>query len=108
MWDNRQAPVYQQCADAFHARHPDITVKITQEGWDNYWTTLTTSLISGEAPDVFVNHVSRFPEFAANGVLTERGMRLNPRVSDRPSNRASPQAEAMARHSTSGQIMLPI
>ena len=71
MWDNRQAPVYQQCADAFHARHPDITVKITQEGWDNYWTTLTTSLISGEAPDVFVNHVSRFPEFAANGVLTD-------------------------------------
>lgn len=71
MWDQRQAPVYQQCADAFAAENPGVTVKIVQEGWDNYWTTLTTGLLSGEAPDVFVNHVSRYPEFVANGVMTD-------------------------------------
>lgn len=71
MWDQRQAPVYQQCADAFTAENPDVTVKIVQEGWDNYWTTLTTGLLSGEAPDVFVNHVSRYPEFLANGIMTD-------------------------------------
>lgn len=71
MWDQRQVPVYQQCADAFHAANPDITVKITQEGWDNYWTTLTTAFLSGDAPDVFVNHVSRYPEFLESGIMTD-------------------------------------
>lgn len=71
MWDGNQAPVYQQCADAFTAKNPDITVKITQDGWDNYWTTLTTGFVSGTAPDVFVNHVSRYPEFLVNGVMED-------------------------------------
>lgn len=71
MWDSQQAPVYQKCADAFQAENPGITIAIRQEGWDNYWTTLTTGFISGEAPDVFVNHVSRFPEFLTNGMMTD-------------------------------------
>lgn len=71
MWDAQQAPVYQQCADAFQAANPGITIAIRQEGWDNYWTTLTTGFISGEAPDVFVNHVSRFPELLTNGIMTD-------------------------------------
>ncbi len=71
MWDQRQVPVYQQCIDAFQAENPDITVRIVQEGWDNYWTTLTTGFLSGEAPDVFVNHLSRLPEQIANGMLTD-------------------------------------
>ena len=71
MWDQNQAPFYQQCADAFQAQNPGVTIKITQEGWDNYWTTLTTGFISGEAPDVFVNHVSRFPEFLANAMMVD-------------------------------------
>ena len=56
---------------AFTAQNPGITVKITQDGWDNYWTTLTTGFVSGTAPDVFVNHVSRYPEFLANGVMED-------------------------------------
>lgn len=71
MWDGNQAPVYQQCADAFTAKNPGITVKITQNGWDNYWTSLTTGFISGAAPDVFVNHVSRYPEFLTNAVMVD-------------------------------------
>jgi multiple sugar transport system substrate-binding protein len=71
MWDPRQMPVYQQCADAFEAENPGITVKIVQDGWDNYWTTLTTGFISGDAPDVFVNHVSRFPEYLSSGVMVD-------------------------------------
>ena len=26
------------CADEFHAKNPNITVKITQYGWDDYWS----------------------------------------------------------------------
>ena len=42
LWDDRQAPLYQQCADDFHAANPNITVKITQTAWGQYWDTLTT------------------------------------------------------------------
>jgi multiple sugar transport system substrate-binding protein len=71
MWDGNQSPVYRQCADKFEAANPGIKIKITQDGWDNYWTTLTTGFVSGSAPDVFVNHLSRFPEFLANGVMVD-------------------------------------
>lgn len=71
MWDGQQAPVYQQCATAFEAANPDIRIEITQNGWDQYWTALTTAMISGDAPDVFVNHVTRLPEMSANQVITD-------------------------------------
>jgi multiple sugar transport system substrate-binding protein len=71
MWDGNQAPVYRQCADKFEAANPGVKVQIGQDGWDNYWTKLTTGFTSGAAPDVFVNHISRFPEFLANGVMED-------------------------------------
>lgn len=71
MWDGNQAPIYKMCADKFEAANPGIKIKITQDGWDNYWTTLTTGFVSGTAPDVFVNHISRFPELLANGVMVD-------------------------------------
>lgn len=71
MWDGVQVPVYQKCADAFQAANPGIKIKITQDGWDNYWTTLMTSFVSGGAPDAFVNHVTRFPELVANNQLLD-------------------------------------
>ncbi len=69
LWDANQQPAYQQCADAFHKENPDITVKITQRGWDDYWATLTTGFQSGDAPDVFTDHLSKYPEFVSNNVL---------------------------------------
>lgn len=71
MWDGNQAPVYRLCADKFEAANPGIKITIKQDGWNNYWTTLTTGFVSGTAPDVFVNHISKFPEFLANGVMVD-------------------------------------
>ena len=71
MWDGNQAPVYKQCAAKFEAANPGIKINIVQDGWDNYWTKLTTGFVSGGAPDVFVNHISRFPEFLGNGVMVD-------------------------------------
>ncbi len=73
LWDELQKPAYQECAAAFEAQHPDIKVKISQSGWNDYWTGLTTGFVSGTAPDVFTDHVSRFPEFAANGIVVDLG-----------------------------------
>ena len=71
MWDANQAPVYGKCAAKFEAAHPGIKINIQQDSWNNYWTTLSTGFVSGTAPDVFVNHVSRFPEFLSNGVMMD-------------------------------------
>jgi multiple sugar transport system substrate-binding protein len=69
LWDSGQQPAYQACADAFHTANPDITVKITQKGWDDYWSALTTGFVAGTAPDVFTDHVSKYGEFAGQNQL---------------------------------------
>ncbi len=69
LWDANQQPAYQQCADAFAAANPGATVKITQRGWDDYWSTLTTGFQSDTAPDVFTDHLSKYPEFVGNNVI---------------------------------------
>ena len=69
LWDANQLPAYQQCATDFHAANPELTVKITQSGWDDYWSTLTNSFVAGTAPDVFSDHLSKFPDFVARHQL---------------------------------------
>jgi multiple sugar transport system substrate-binding protein len=64
LWDTNQLPPYQECAANFMAANPGITVNIEQLGWDDYWTGISTGFISGEAPDVFTNHLAKYPEFA--------------------------------------------
>lgn len=64
MWDANQLPAYQACADKFTEANPHIMIEIEQLGWDDYWTAVQTGMISGTAPDVFTNHLAKFPEFA--------------------------------------------
>jgi multiple sugar transport system substrate-binding protein len=71
LWDASQQPAYEECAAAFTKENPDITVKITQQGWGDYWTGISTGFVSGTAPDVFTNHLAKYPEFAANGQLVD-------------------------------------
>jgi multiple sugar transport system substrate-binding protein len=69
LWDSNQLPVYQKVADAFQAANPTITVKLTQYSWDDYWTNVTNGFVAGTAPDVFTNHLSKYPEFVTQGQL---------------------------------------
>jgi multiple sugar transport system substrate-binding protein len=69
LWDSNQLPVYQKVADAFQAANPGITVKLTQYSWDDYWTNVTNGFVAGTAPDVFTNHLSKYPEFVTQGQL---------------------------------------
>ncbi len=68
LWDNNQKPAYQQCADDFSAES-GVTVNITQYSWDDYWTGVTNGFVAGTAPDVFTNHLSKYPEFVAQNQL---------------------------------------
>ncbi|MEM9034883.1 MAG: sugar ABC transporter substrate-binding protein [Actinomycetota bacterium] len=70
LWDGNQQPFYEQCAADFTANvQPGITVNIEQFGWGDYWTGLTAAFASDSAPDVFTDHLARYPEFVESGVL---------------------------------------
>lgn len=71
LWDSAQQPAYEQCATAFHQKNPNITIKIEQSGWDDYWSGIQTGFVSGNAPDVFTDHLAKYPEFAAKGQLVD-------------------------------------
>ncbi|MFD4555380.1 ABC transporter substrate-binding protein [Streptomyces sp. NPDC058469] len=71
LWDDKQLPAYQECATAFQKANPDITVKITQTAWAQYWQNLTTQLTSGEAPDVWTDQASYYPQFATSNQLLD-------------------------------------
>ena len=38
LWDSNQLIPYQQCIDRFEEQNPDITVRVSQYGFDDYWT----------------------------------------------------------------------
>jgi len=69
LWDSAQLPAYQACAEAFSEANPDITVAVEQYGWDDYWNKITTGFVSNTGPDVFTDHLSRYPQFAAQNQL---------------------------------------
>lgn len=69
LWDTVQLPGYRACADAFEAENPGIDIRITQYGWADYWQKLTAGLIAGAGPDVFTDHLTKYPEFVTRDVL---------------------------------------
>jgi multiple sugar transport system substrate-binding protein len=71
LWDSNQQPAYQACADEFTSRNPNITITIEQAGWSEYWDGLTTALVAQTAPDVFTNHLSRYPELLSRNQLLD-------------------------------------
>lgn len=70
-WDINQFPAYEECAANFNAANPGIQVNVENFGWDDYWTNLQTELVAGGAPDVFTNHLARYPEFASKGQILD-------------------------------------
>ncbi|WP_113701569.1 ABC transporter substrate-binding protein [Nonomuraea lactucae] len=71
LWDDVQQGAYQKCADAFQKAEPGVTIKITQNAWDQYWQNLTTQMVSGSAPDVITMQASYYPQFVKNGQLLD-------------------------------------
>jgi len=69
LWDENQLPFYQQCAADFTDANPAININIEQFGWGDYWDGLTAAFASNTAPDVFTDHLARYPELVENGVL---------------------------------------
>ncbi|GAB3999187.1 hypothetical protein GCM10029992_27240 [Glycomyces albus] len=68
-WDDNQRPAVEAIVEAFEESNPDIDIELEQNDWDAYWTSLDTQFAGLNAPDVFWNHVSKFPTFAESEVL---------------------------------------
>jgi multiple sugar transport system substrate-binding protein len=71
LWDTNQLAPYQKCAEEFMAQNPSIEIKISQTGWGDYWNNLQTSMVAGNAPDVFTNHLAKYPEFVVSNQLVD-------------------------------------
>ncbi|GAA0908964.1 sugar ABC transporter substrate-binding protein [Virgisporangium aurantiacum] len=71
LWDDKQLPAYQACADEFTKANPNVTVKISQTAWQQYWQNLTTQLASGAAPDVWTDHASYYPQFVTSNQILD-------------------------------------
>lgn len=71
LWDAAQKPAYEKCAARFTQQNPDISIKVSQYGWGDYWPTLATAFVSDTAPDVFIHNVLRFPEFLDNEQMVD-------------------------------------
>ena len=63
LWDANQLPAYQDCAAAFSKKYPNAKVNVTQYGWDDYWAKIANGFNSDTGPDVFTDHLSKYPEF---------------------------------------------
>jgi multiple sugar transport system substrate-binding protein len=70
-WDSNQAPAYQKCAEGFSKANPGIKVNVQNKGWDDYWTGINTGMVSGTAPDIFTNHLAKYPEYANNNQIVD-------------------------------------
>ena len=55
--------------DKFQQDNPDVRVKMQIIPWGTYYDKVTLALAYGGAPDVFVCHAARIPEFASFGKL---------------------------------------
>jgi multiple sugar transport system substrate-binding protein len=71
LWDASQLPPYEECARTFQEENPNIRIAFEQAGWGDYWTNIQTGMVAGTAPDVFTNHLAKYPEFAELGQLLD-------------------------------------
>jgi multiple sugar transport system substrate-binding protein len=80
LWDSNQAPVYRKCADRFEQQNPGIRIQIETKNWNDYWSGLARGFIGETAPDVFTDHLGKYPQFAQSGViepLSTRGVDMD-------------------------------
>lgn len=74
--DTTELANQQKIVNAFMAKDPKITVKVTVADWDTYWDKLQTSLAGGNAPDVFLMDGPLYPDYQTRNQLLD----LNPLI----------------------------
>jgi multiple sugar transport system substrate-binding protein len=71
VWAGTQTPAMKEIAAAFHKENPNITVKVIEQPYPQYWSTLQTSAAGGTAPDAFWMLAQNIRPYAAGGELLD-------------------------------------
>src|SRR5690349_10766041 len=71
IWAGTQTPAMQEIAAAFTKENPDITVKIQERPYPEFWSTLQTGAAGGTAPDAFWMLAQQIRPYAAGGQLLD-------------------------------------
>ena len=71
LWDANQQAAYEAVAARFTELNPSIQIRITQMGWDDYWTDIPRRMAIGDGPDVFTNHLAFVNDFARRGQVVD-------------------------------------
>ena len=58
-----------EMVEQFAEMHPEVSIRVEMMVWDTYFDKLTTSLIAGDPPELFLLHHQEIPQFARLGVL---------------------------------------
>lgn len=65
--DPEEVRINEEVIRRFEAAHPEITIKVRHEPWDNYFNTVAPSLQTDNPPDVLF--LFNIPSYAKDGVL---------------------------------------
>lgn len=74
-WNGFSGPdgaTMEEIVKGFNRENPHIKVKMEIIPWATYYDKVTLGLAFGGAPDVFVLHANRVPEFASHGALAQQ------------------------------------
>lgn len=63
-WTNIEQ--FQAIADAYSEIHPNVTIKVVNQPWEDYWTKLPLELQNGGGPALFNVHNSQHENLIAN------------------------------------------
>lgn len=74
----------------FQVENPDVKVQMQVIAWGTYYDKLTLSLAYGGAPELFVMHAGRLPEFASFDTLRPLDKYFNVATPASPSSPAQP------------------
>ncbi len=71
IWAGTQTPAMQEIATAFTKENPNITVKIQERPYPEFWSTLQTGAAGGTAPDAFWMLAQQIRPYATGGQLLD-------------------------------------
>lgn len=71
IWAGTQTPAMQEIAAAFTKENPNITVKIQERPYPEFWSTLQTGAAGGTAPDAFWMLAQQIRPYAAGNQLLD-------------------------------------
>lgn len=71
VWAGTQTPAMQAIVDAFEKENSNITVKLQELPWPQYWSTLQTGAQGGTVPDAFWMLAQQIRPYAAGGQLLD-------------------------------------